>query len=92
MTTSPFLELHVLPPQVRFEGDLEGAMVQFSSPPEAKRAHDSTEAVLNNRFIRVYYLRKDDCAPLPFQLREFSLEVSVGWVDDREEADTTSHK
>lgn len=46
--------------QVRYEGDLEGAMVQFSSPAEAKKAHDSAEAVLNNRFIRVGYLRKED--------------------------------
>lgn len=53
--------------QVRYEGDLEGAMVQFSSPVEAKKAHDSSEAVLNNRFIWVSYLRKED----------FSFDVSV---------------
>lgn len=53
--------------QVRYEGDLEGAMVQFSSPAEAKKAHDNPEAVLNNRFIRVGYLRKE----------EFSLEVII---------------
>jgi RNA-binding protein 26 len=43
--------------QVRYEGDPESAIVQFSSPFEAKAAHDCTEAVLNNRFIRVYYLK-----------------------------------
>jgi len=61
---------------VRFEGDLEGAMVQFSSTSEAKKAHDSAEAVLNNRFIKVYYLRRDSsyCGQLP--LKESSLEVS----------------
>ena len=46
--------------QVRYEGDLEGALVQFSSPAEAKKAHDCAEAVLNNRFIRVSYLRKEE--------------------------------
>lgn len=43
--------------QVRYENDPESAIVQFSSPQEAKAAHDSVEAVLNNRFIRVYYLK-----------------------------------
>ncbi|XP_019862843.1 PREDICTED: RNA-binding protein 27-like [Amphimedon queenslandica] len=43
--------------QVRYENDPESAIVQFSSPSEAKAAHDCTEAVLNNRFIRVYYLK-----------------------------------
>ncbi len=60
--------------QVRYEGDHEGALVQFSFPGEAKRAHDNTEAVLNNRFIRIYYLRKDDM-PLAPPLKEFSLQV-----------------
>ena len=51
-------------------------MVQFSSPTEAKKAHDCTEAILNNRFIRVYYLRKEDFPfPLP-PLHECSLEAS----------------
>ena len=51
-------------------------MVQFSSPAEAKKAHSSTEAVLNNRFIRIYFLRKDHVsAPVP--LTEVTLEVGV---------------
>ena len=44
-------------PQVRYENDPESAIVQFTSPQEAKKAHDATEAVLNNRFIKVYYLK-----------------------------------
>ena len=44
--------------QVRYEGDPESALVQFSSPAEAKAAHDCAEAVLNNRFIKVYYLKQ----------------------------------
>ena len=46
--------------QVRHEGDPEAALVQFSSPAEATKAHNSTEAVLNNRFIKVFYLRQND--------------------------------
>eukprot|EP00731_Ephydatia_muelleri_P031207 Em0022g721a len=40
---------------VKFDGDPEGALIQFSSPAEAKKACECPEAVLNNRFIRVYY-------------------------------------
>ena len=62
--------------QVHYEGDPEGALVQFSNHHEAKRAHNSTEAVLNNRFIKIYYLRKD-LAPPQRPLIEHSLEVSI---------------
>ena len=62
--------------QVRYEGDPEGALIQFSSPTEAKKAHSSTEAVLNNRFIRIYFLRKDHVfAPPP--LTEVTLQVGL---------------
>ena len=44
--------------QVRYDNDPESALIQFSSPAEAKAAHDCVEAVLNNRFIKVYYLKK----------------------------------
>ncbi|XP_032812207.1 RNA-binding protein 26 isoform X5 [Petromyzon marinus] len=43
--------------QVAFGGDPEGALVQFSNHDQARRAISSTEAVLNNRFIRVYWHR-----------------------------------
>lgn len=66
---SPFLK-------VRYEGDLEGALVQFSSPAEAKKAHDNTEAVLNNRFIKIYYLKKDNSLPPPPPPRPSTLEVN----------------
>ncbi|CAG9815221.1 unnamed protein product [Phaedon cochleariae] len=41
--------------QVQFEGDPEAAMVTFSSHAEANAAYRSTEAVLNNRFIKVFW-------------------------------------
>jgi len=45
--------------QINFEGDLEAALVTFSSPQEAQAAYRSTEAVLNNRFIRVFWHNKE---------------------------------
>ncbi|XP_069746422.1 RNA-binding protein 26 isoform X2 [Narcine bancroftii] len=44
--------------QVAYQGDLEGALIQFALHEEAKRAISSTEAVLNNRFIKVYWHRE----------------------------------
>uniref|UniRef100_A0A667XYD6 RNA binding motif protein 26 n=1 Tax=Myripristis murdjan TaxID=586833 RepID=A0A667XYD6_9TELE len=45
--------------QVAYQSDPEGALIQFACPEEAKRAMQSTEAVLNNRFIRVHWYRED---------------------------------
>ena len=42
-----------------YQNDPEGALIQFASPDETKRAMQSTEAVLNNRFIRVHWFRED---------------------------------
>lgn len=41
--------------QVSYEGDPEAATVTFSSHAEANVAYRSTEAVLNNRFIKVFW-------------------------------------
>ncbi|KAL0809380.1 hypothetical protein ABMA28_011578 [Loxostege sticticalis] len=41
--------------QVCFEGDPEAALITFSTPTEANVAFKSTEAVLNNRFIKVFW-------------------------------------
>ncbi|XP_012221263.1 RNA-binding protein 26 isoform X2 [Linepithema humile] len=41
--------------QVTFGGDPEAALVTFQLPAEAKAAYRSTEAVLNNRFIKVFW-------------------------------------
>lgn len=45
--------------QVAYQNDPEAALIQFTSPEEAKRAMQSTEAVLNNRFIKVHWFRED---------------------------------
>uniref|UniRef100_A0A3Q1IUJ6 Uncharacterized protein n=1 Tax=Anabas testudineus TaxID=64144 RepID=A0A3Q1IUJ6_ANATE len=45
--------------QVAYQNDPEGALIQFASPDEARRAMQSTEAVLNNRFIKVHWFRDD---------------------------------
>lgn len=54
--------------QVAYQNDPEGALIQFTSPEEAKRAMQSTEAVLNNRFIKVHWFR-DDMSDGPGQSR-----------------------
>ncbi|KAK6645014.1 hypothetical protein RUM43_001290 [Polyplax serrata] len=41
--------------QVNYENDPESAMITFSNPAEANAAIKSTEAVLNNRFIKVFW-------------------------------------
>ncbi|XP_067852171.1 RNA-binding protein 27 isoform X1 [Heptranchias perlo] len=46
--------------QVAFGGDPEAALIQYSQNEEAKRAISSTAAVLNNRFIRVYWHRENN--------------------------------
>ncbi|MEQ2178612.1 hypothetical protein GOODEAATRI_015884, partial [Goodea atripinnis] len=43
---------------VVFGGDPEAALIQYTKNEEARRAISSTEAVLNNRFIRVYWHRE----------------------------------
>lgn len=45
--------------QVAFQNDPEAALIQFAAPDEAKRAIQSPEAVLNNRFIRLHWYRED---------------------------------
>ncbi|XP_075457148.1 RNA-binding protein 27 isoform X2 [Ascaphus truei] len=45
--------------QVAFQGDPEGALIQYLCNDEARRAISSTEAVLNNRFIRVLWHREN---------------------------------
>ncbi|CAG9767759.1 unnamed protein product [Ceutorhynchus assimilis] len=41
--------------QVQYEGDPEAALITFSSHAEANSAYRSTEAVLNNRFIKLFW-------------------------------------
>ncbi|KAJ0182988.1 hypothetical protein K1T71_000964 [Dendrolimus kikuchii] len=41
--------------QLCYDGDPEAALITFSNPTEANVAYKSTEAVLNNRFIKVFW-------------------------------------
>uniref|UniRef100_A0A8C9R597 RNA binding motif protein 26 n=1 Tax=Scleropages formosus TaxID=113540 RepID=A0A8C9R597_SCLFO len=50
--------------QVAYQNDPTCALVEFSTHEEAKRAILSTEAVLNNRFIKVHWHREDSAAGL----------------------------
>ncbi|CAL1603638.1 unnamed protein product [Knipowitschia caucasica] len=58
--------------QVAFKNDPEGALIQFAAPEEAKRAFQSPEAVLNNRFIRVYWYREESGDTQTQQLQQHS--------------------
>uniref|UniRef100_A0A8D0HDS4 RNA binding motif protein 27 n=1 Tax=Sphenodon punctatus TaxID=8508 RepID=A0A8D0HDS4_SPHPU len=46
--------------QVAFKNDPEAALIQYLTNDEARRAISSTEAVLNNRFIRVLWHRENN--------------------------------
>jgi len=50
---------------VAYQGDPEGALIQFATHEEAKKAISSTEAVLNNRFIKVYWHREGSAPQIP---------------------------
>lgn len=56
--------------QVAYQGDPEGALIQFATHEEAKKAISSTEAVLNNRFIKVYWHREGSIPPIPTSVQK----------------------
>ncbi|XP_034461599.1 RNA-binding protein 27 isoform X3 [Hippoglossus hippoglossus] len=58
--------------QVVFGGDPEAALIQYTMNEEARRAISSIEAVLNNRFIRVYWHREPGTNPTGLQQPEQS--------------------
>ncbi|CAN7937527.1 unnamed protein product [Ixodes hexagonus] len=45
--------------QVCYEGDPEAALIRFATHGEANAAYRCTEAVLNNRFIKLFWHNKD---------------------------------
>ncbi|POI28620.1 hypothetical protein CIB84_007630, partial [Bambusicola thoracicus] len=49
--------------QVAFQNDPEAALIQYLTNDEARKAISSTEAVLNNRFIRVHWHRESEQQP-----------------------------
>ncbi|PKU36164.1 rna-binding protein 27 [Limosa lapponica baueri] len=52
---------------VAFQNDPEAALIQYLTNDEARKAISSTEAVLNNRFIRVLWHREGEQQPPPQQ-------------------------
>ncbi|MGH0133397.1 UNVERIFIED_CONTAM: hypothetical protein FKN15_035940 [Acipenser sinensis] len=63
--------------QVAYKSNPEGALIQFSNHEEAKRAISSTEAVLNNRFIKVFW-HQEDIAPQMQPTAQQVLSTSMG--------------
>ncbi|XP_074865849.1 RNA-binding protein 27 isoform X2 [Carettochelys insculpta] len=53
--------------QVAFKNDPEAALIQYLTNDEARKAISSTEAVLNNRFIRVLWHREGEQQTPPLQ-------------------------
>ena len=41
--------------QIQFEGDPSSALITFAGTSEAAAAYNCTEAVMNNRFIKVFW-------------------------------------
>ena len=46
---------HVTNIQLQFDGAPDSALVTFSTRPEAQAAFRSTEPILNNRFVKVFW-------------------------------------
>lgn len=70
--------------QVRYQGDPEAAVVQFSSHSEASSAHRCPEAVLGNRFIKLFWHNKDQEKQDPAPEKDTPIEEnsSSRQVDD----------
>ncbi|XP_068187661.1 RNA-binding protein 27 isoform X2 [Antennarius striatus] len=66
--------------QVVFGGDPEAALIQYTKNEEARRAISSIEAVLNNRFIRVYWHREPGTNPAGLQHDQSSASQAAGSV------------
>lgn len=49
--------------QVNYEGDPEAALISFQTNPQAKNAYHSTEPILNNRFIKVFWHKPAQAEP-----------------------------
>ncbi|KFO93672.1 RNA-binding protein 27, partial [Buceros rhinoceros silvestris] len=56
--------------QVAFQNDPEAALIQYLTNDEARKAISSTEAVLNNRFIRVLWHRDGEQQAPPLQQQQ----------------------
>ncbi|XP_054697286.1 RNA-binding protein 27 isoform X1 [Grus americana] len=56
--------------QVAFQNDPEAALIQYLTNDEARKAISSTEAVLNNRFIRVLWHRDSEQQPQLLQQQQ----------------------
>ena len=62
---------------MRYDNDPEGALVRFVTPQEAKKAHDCSDAVLGNRFIRVFYSKRDRNTSYPPKLKSFEITSPI---------------
>ncbi|XP_060911156.1 RNA-binding protein 27 isoform X1 [Labrus mixtus] len=79
--------------QVVFGGDPEAALIQYTKNEEARRAISSIEAVLNNRFIRVYWHREPGTnATGPQQQEQSSGSQAAGTAPSQAPQHSNIHK
>ncbi|XP_074527522.1 RNA-binding protein 27 isoform X2 [Halichoeres trimaculatus] len=79
--------------QVVFGGDPEAALIQYTKNEEARRAISSTEAVLNNRFIRVHWHREPGTnATAPQQQEQSSGSQAAGSAPNQASQHSNVHK
>ncbi|XP_041657613.1 RNA-binding protein 27 isoform X3 [Cheilinus undulatus] len=79
--------------QVVFGGDPEAALIQYTKNEEARQAISSTEAVLNNRFIRVYWHREQGTnATAPQQQEQSSGSQAAGSAPSQAPQHSIIHK
>lgn len=76
--------------QIKYEGDPEAAVVQFASHAEAAAAHRCPEAVLGNRFIKLFWHNKDQekADPAPEKPIPITQSADGTEADDRPMADS----
>lgn len=78
--------------QVVFGGDPEAALIQYTKNEEARRAISSTEAVLNNRFIRVYWHRETGTNITGLQQEQISGSQVAGVMPSQGPQHSNMHK
>jgi len=64
--------------QVSYENDPQAALIQFSNNAEARKAYSSPEAVLGNRFIKIFWHNKTkELPPMTSQANVLSTQNSL---------------
>jgi len=63
--------------QTPFESDPNGALIEFATNREAYAAYSSPEAILGNRFIKMFWHKKDHEKDVSSETFFFSITLRV---------------